>query len=230
MILNDRQSEIIEILRSEKRASVTSLSKRLYVSEMTIRRDLRLLEDEGMIHRYNGGAVYADELSKLPIAMRSLLNAEEKETICNKTTQYLHNTISVFIDSSSTCSHIIPILTKFSDVTIITNSIQNLLIAAEHHIPCRILGGIYYEKDRCTVGHITDEQVLQYHIDIGFFSAAGLSESGDITDYDNEQTSVRLAAMKNCNKVIFLFDSSKLNQTGLFTLCNAKDVDEIITI
>ena len=78
MPLNERQSEILEELKKEKRMSVKKIAAFCYVSEMTVRRDLKKMESEGCLKRYNGGAVFLQSESMLPIYLRKLLHAKQK--------------------------------------------------------------------------------------------------------------------------------------------------------
>ncbi len=77
-VLSERQEKILQILKEKHRASVVFLSKTLFVSEMTVRRDLKALEVSGYIERYNGGAVYSEDEIRLPLYCRDKLHNREK--------------------------------------------------------------------------------------------------------------------------------------------------------
>ncbi len=230
MVLNERQSSIVELLKSEGRVSVKKLSKRFFVSEMTIRRDLKELEKNGFLQRYNGGAVYNSDYDRFPIESRKLLHKEQKKLLSEKTRKYLHDGMSVYIDSSSTCLYVIPVLSEYKNLRLITNSVQCLLLASKYHIPCIMAGGEWYEHDMCTVGGETDAFLRRMNTNIGFFSALAVSDDGIISDDDSLQTSARRAAMENCEKIIFMFDSTKTHKKCLYTIAEADDVDEILIV
>ena len=78
MELNLRQKEIMKILELKGSVSVYELSKTLFASEMTIRRDLTDMEKGGFLRRYRGGAVLKINLGEMPISERLLLHKEEK--------------------------------------------------------------------------------------------------------------------------------------------------------
>ena len=84
-------------------APVKKLAVHFYVSEMTVRRDLKELELLGHLKRYNGGAVYCAESNMLPIESRKLMHAGEKRRHSEAARKYMHDSMTVFIDSSSTC-------------------------------------------------------------------------------------------------------------------------------
>lgn len=230
MILNDRQAKMVEVIKNNKRVSVKKLSGDFFVSEMTIRRDLKELEKAGYIQRYNGGAVYLDEYETIPIESRKLLNIAEKKEISKKADKYINDFITVFIDSSSTALYIIPFLKQYKEITVVTNSVQCILAASKYHLKCILAGGNYYENDMCTVGSETDGFLRRINVDVGFFSSRGLSDDGIISDNNEMQTSARRAIMMNCKKKIFLFDHSKQNRKYIYTVCTVDEVDDIIII
>ena len=230
MVLNDRQAEIMDLIKENGRVSTKELSKTLFVSEMTVRRDLTEMEKCGYLKRYKGGAVYMGGEEFLPVQARVNVHYKEKRLVSAKIKKYLKDGMTVFIDSSSTCEFIIPLLKDYENVLVVTNSVFNMLAAAEYHIKCLGTGGEYDEHDMCFVGAHTDEFLRNVNVDIAFFSARGISSDGVITDSDVLQTSARKAIMKNSLKNVFLFDGSKKNKKYPYTLARAEDVDEVITI
>lgn len=229
-MLNKRQEEILDILRKEKRASVSRLSALCYVSEMTVRRDLEELKANGYIERYHGGAVYLGSDSYPPISSREVLHRDEKKILAKSIQKYLKDSMTVYIDSSSTCSYVIPLLAEYKNITVVTNSVYALLKAAQYHIPCIVTGGEYDEYDMCLVGHHAENLVGDINIDIGFFSSLGISEDGLITDNNERQTAIRKAALKNTAVKIFLFSSEKMNQKYLYTVCRRNQADQVVVI
>lgn len=225
----ERQKLILGILRRQQRASVKELAQTCAVSEMTIRRDLRELESSNSIQRYAGGAVYREDES-LPIRYRDKLNASAKRALAESVRPLLQDGLSVYIDSSSTCAYILPLLTEYKDIRIVTNSVHNLLIAARYHYPCLLCGGEYLESEMCTYGDAAEEMLQHINIDIGFFSSLGLSEDGSITDREPQPTQVRKAALQRTAIKVFLFDRSKQGKKYLYTLCHAEEVDRVIVV
>ena len=145
--MNERQKEILGILYQRGRATVRELSKTLFVSEMTVRRDLTEMEKGGFLRRYRGGAMLKINTGEMPIGERLLLDRKEKEEIAGKCVRYLSDDITVFIDSSSTCQYIIPYLSQYKNITVVTNSISALLTLGKMHIFTILIGGEYYGHD-----------------------------------------------------------------------------------
>lgn len=227
MKLEGRKKDIFDILCEKKRISVSELSMLLYVCEMTIRRDLSEMEKQGLIKRYRGGAIYI-EGTELPVSIRMYLSEDEKRILAKKAEIYLSDNTNVYIDSSSTCQYIIPHLKKYSNIKIVTNSINALLSAAKLHIPCFLIGGEYYEQDMCFMGSVSERYAENINVDTAFFTTRGLSTDGIISDPDLAQTMVRYSIMKNAKKNIFLFEKEKIGKKYFHTLCRADSVDGII--
>lgn len=230
MILNDRQNELLKLLKQHGRMSVKKLAEHFYVSEMTVRRDLKEMENCGYLQRYNGGAVYMRENALLPFDLRKFTHLKEKKQIIENAKKYLADSLTVFIDSSSTCLYIIPALAEYKDIKLVTNSVQSLMAAAEYHIPCIISGGMFYESDMCCVGSLAEEFLRNINVDIAFFSASAISDDGVISDTDISQTAVRKIIMQNSDKNIFFLDKEKCGKKHMYTLCRKEKADDVIIL
>ncbi len=228
MELDSRKKEILNMLHEKGRVTVDGLAKALYVSEMTIRRDLSEMEKGGYLRRYRGGAVLKIDNREMPITERMYIDEDEKKALCQRCIPYLGDGLTVYLDSSSTCLYLIPHLQKFKNMLIVTNSVQVILNASEFHIPCLLIGGEYYEQDMCLVGSIAEQYARDLNIDVAFFTTAAYSEDGIISDFDVKQTMIRKIILKNAKKSIFLFEHSKIGLRMTYTLCRREDVTEVI--
>ena len=228
MELENRKKDILDILYEKERVSVSELAKVLFVSEMTIRRDLKELEENGILKRYRGGAVLTVMSNELPASKRFFLDEDEKKDLGKQAATHLSDNISVFIDSSSTCQYVIPYIKNFENITLITNSINALLAATKNQIKCVLIGGEYYSKDECFVGALARRFAEDFNVDVAFISSLGLSDDGVISDSDLEQTMIRRSILTRAGKKIFLFEKNKLNKKYLYTLCRSSDADCII--
>ncbi len=228
--MNERQDQIIDYLNIHKQATVAELAGKLYVSEMTIRRDLAYLEKKGHLKRYHGGAITPEQVIMQPLQIRMHHSNKEKAKLASMADEYIEDGQMIYLDSSSTCSYLIPYIAKHEAVTVVTNSSRNLRLLSERNIPTILIGGNYYEKDMCCIGEGTVAQIKRMNYDIGFFSSAGCVDDGRITDSEPHQTAIRVAAMENSRKTIFMFDSTKLGKLYPYTVCNTRDVYRVITI
>ena len=227
--MKERHKEILEILYRNGRASVAELTRALFVSEMTVRRDLIEMERGGFLRRYRGGAVLKINMGEMPIGERLLLDRREKEELAKKCTEYLSDNATVFIDSSSTCQYILPYLSQYENITVVTNSVSALLTLGKLHVFTILVGGEYYEQDMCTVGSLAERYVSNLNVDVAFYTTSAISDDGVISDFDLKQTMIRSYMMKNASKNVFLFEKEKFGKKHLYTLCRAEDATAVLT-
>ncbi len=228
--MNERQRQIIDYLNTRKQATVAELAGKLYVSEMTVRRDLAYLEQKGHLKRYHGGAVAPEQVIMQPLQIRTHHNNKEKAELAAIAAEYIQDGQTIYLDSSSTCSYLIPHIAKRDGVTVVTNSARQLLLLSDRNIPTILIGGNYYEKDMCCIGESAVSQIRRMNYDVGFFSSTGYIEGGKITDSEPHQTAIRVTAMENSKSSIFLFDHTKLGKLYPYTVCNAAEAYRVITL
>lgn len=230
MKFNDRQNELLSILQKRERASVGFLAKALFVSEMTVRRDLALLEKEGLLRRYHGGAVAPEEYIEYPIGVRMHVKEKEKRALADAAEKYLADGQLIYMSNSSTAAHIIPLLKKYKGVRVITNSIQFLLMLSRLSIPCTLTGGEYMERERCLYGTVAIECLSKINPDLAILSCDGITPDGRITALDENVTLLERIVVRNAKTVVVLADSDKMGLQFPHTVCHKDDAKEIIVL
>lgn len=125
MIPKERQDAILETLNNKGYISVEELSKKLYVSLATIRRDLNELEKNGFLKRTHGGASFISQDHMITsIDYRTNWNSEEKIKIAKKAALLVDNGMNIFIDSSSTTLWLAQELDNKKDLNVLTNNVS----------------------------------------------------------------------------------------------------------
>lgn len=228
MALNERQNQIIKLLEKERRLSVATLAKTLFASEMTIRRDLKLLEREGLLKRYHGGALVQNDYIEYPLALRLHVNEKEKRELAMRVSQYVKDGQTIFLTNSSSCAYIIPSLKNYKNLLVITNSVQFATALSHLEIKCILAGGEYRESENCLVGRETERFLRSVNADIAFLSCDGCSNDGVITVNDAANAEIVKIAYQNSLKRIFLVHRSKLGSKYTYTICKTDEADEII--
>lgn len=226
MQLTGRRREIFSLLCKERSMTVEGLAGILYVSPMTVRRDLAALEAQGFITRYRGGAV-ARTAGVLPVSERMHLEEDEKRALCERAATYLADGQTVFVDFSSTCQFLLPHLKKFSDIRLVTNSVKALTAAEALQIPCFLLGGDYCARDMCTLGPAAERAADAVNPDVAFFSAQGYAD-GRITDATLPAVTFRERIVKNAALSVFLFERAKCGRIYPHTLHLGKGRQAVI--
>lgn len=228
MELTGRGRQIFSMLCERRRMSVAELSKILYVSEMTVRRDLAELERQGFVTRYRGGAVARTE-GALPVSERMHLEEEEKQALCRRAAAYLADNLTVFVDFSSTCQFLIPHLRRHQGIRLITNSLAALTAAEALKIPCFLLGGEYFAQDMCTLGTATERNADMVNVDVAFFSLRGYSADGRMSDDLLPAVTLRERVASHARRSVFLFERAKLGKCYLHTL-RPPETTEVVVI
>lgn len=225
----ERQQEIVDILEKNGSISVNKLSKILYTSAPTIRRDLTVLENQGKILRTHGGAVLRKTAeNEIPLILREDSNNKSKKIIAQKASRFIKNGDVIFLDASSTVSYLIPNLKKFSDIIVVTNSPKTSVKLGEENIKNYCTGGLLLNQSIAYVGNAAEKFIADINADIFFFSSRGYCEDGYITDSSTEEAVIKKAMIKNANRSYYLCDTSKKGKKYMYNICKVSDVEKII--
>lgn len=226
----ERQTEILNILKEKKSISVNNLSKLLYVSAPTVRRDLTELEVQGKVLRTHGGVILRKTAeSEIPLMLREDQNQISKKRIAQKAAEYVKNGDVIFLDASSTAAYLVPFLENLSDIVVMTNSPKTSIKLGEKNIKNYCTGGLLLPHSVAYVGNAVGEFAANINADVFFFSSRGYTEDCFITDSSIEEATAKRVMMKNAQRVYYLSDSTKKNKKYIYNICSVKDVDGIIT-
>ena len=184
----EREQRILEILLKEKKVSVKDLSKRLFTSEPSIRRDLVSLENQHLLKRIYGGAILEENDTtrhRIPFILREMDQQQEKIRIAQRAASFINDGTVIFLDASSSAYNMIPYLSSKKDLTIITNGVKALMNLSETHIRTVSTGGVLLNSSYALVGDESYKTIDRYNADFFFFSCRGLSDDGELTDIPN---------------------------------------------
>lgn len=227
MLQIERQEQILELLHQKDALRVGQIAAALYTSEATVRRDLAQMEAHGLVRRVYGGVVL--EKQNLPLDLRLNEHAAAKKEIAERASALLFDGCSIFLDASSTVAHLLPYLTKFEHLTVITNSHRAIETMLQNKINFICTGGRMVASNQAYVGPIAEETLKNLHVDLAFFSSQGVSADGEITDFSEEETSLRRVLLQRAKRSVFLCDSSKLGKQYLYRLGNLSEMSDVIT-
>ena len=230
MELNNRQKKILQTVNNTGAVKVAELSRSLYFSEMTIRRDLQLMENEGLLKRVHGGAVMNESEFQYPIWYRMEINKEQKKELALRAAKYLHDGQVIFFNTSSTLAYLLPYLQQYKNLQIITNSVPQLFQISKMHIPCYLTGGRYNEIEGSLSGRQAESFLKSINPDIAFLSCEGLSTDGLVTDSDADLAEIDKIAVERAKTAVLLMDRSKLNSLHTYTVCRADQLTEVILL
>lgn len=230
MSINLRHKEILNILEKNGAISIRELVSLLYVSEATVRRDLTALEKAGSIKRTFGGAKpITDTKDQIPLSIRESLDARAKNEICKRAAQLIKEGDTIFLDGSSTVQYLVKYISGIKDLVVVTYSIKTAELMCRNHIKTYCAGGLMLENSLVCIGNKTAEFASTINADICFISCKGMDCNGKFTDTSEEETAIRKAFMKNCGFRVMLMTQNKLNSKYLHTLCEASEIDCLIS-
>lgn len=205
-----RRRAIIERLNQEGEVSVDELSKAFSTSEVTIRKDLAELENNGLLLRKFGGAVLlpkeSSELSSEKVSTRKIAIAKLAATLIKD-----HNRI--IIDSGSTTSALIPELKNKLGLVVMTNSLHvaNSVLEQENEPKVLMTGGTWDSQSHSFQGQMAEQMLRAYNFDQAFLGAAGIDIERGTTTF-NELTHLSRVMAEVSNQVIVLAESEKLQR------------------
>ena len=227
----DRQQRIAAIVKESSRVSVEELARTLATSHETVRRDLALLSERGVVRKVHGGAVHAQTALESPYGDRSLSARAEKQAIAERAAQLFEPGDSLLIDSGSTTTAFAEALGRAGRFSVITNSIMvaKELWNSSKRSEVYLLGGRYSGENHETVGPHAIEEIQRLHADHAVLTIGAIDPTGIFMDYNADEAYVARAMMVNARQTTVLADSSKLCRHALFQVCEASQVHRLVT-
>ena len=225
--MNNRQLSILEKISNTDNINVKQIAEEFGVSQVTVRNDLKTLEEGGMLQRYHGGAkaVSGDDILK-----RMPANYDVKLQIAKEAAKHVSDGETVMIESGSTNALLAKELTKKKDITIITNSaFIARYIRSDSGIKITLIGGDYQHESEVMVGPLARLCISQFNVDKLFVGVDGFSETSGCTCINMMRAEAAQVMAERANKIYILTDSSKFTNVGVATLFMADEVDVVIT-
>ncbi len=225
--MRERQTKILDIIGEKKRITVQELSEVLKVSDVTIRKDLSVLEEKGLIKREHGFATLPESDD---VSTRLLFNYETKRTIARKALESICEGESVMIESGSCCALLAEeIAQNRRDVTIITNSIFiATFLRNKRGSRVILLGGEFQPEAQVMVGPLVKKCAENFFVDKFFIGTDGFNERGAMSGDLMRAEAVRNMA-QSARQAIILTESKKFSQVGVVPLLTYKELDTIYT-
>ncbi|MBR4152187.1 MAG: DeoR/GlpR transcriptional regulator [Selenomonadaceae bacterium] len=225
--MRERQIQILDIIGNKKRVTVLELVEILKVSEVTIRKDLSVLEEKGLLKREHGFATLPESDD---ISTRLLFNYELKRRIAKKVLESIKDGETLMIESGSSCALLAEeIVLNRRGVTIITNSVF-IATFLRDKVGARLilLGGEFQAEAQVMVGPLIKKCAENFHVEKFFMGTDGFNESGAMSGDLMRAEAVRNMAESAREKII-LTESKKFSMAGVVPLLTYNEIDAIYT-
>lgn len=218
MFIEERHSHILALIKEQGRVEVSEISKLFKISEDSARRDLRLMEEKGLVKRTYGGAILPSKVGEFNRFQEpDGINPELKTAIAQKAASLVKDGNTILLDASSTIAAIIPWLERVTELTVITNSIiiayhaMNTLLGSKLFM----IGGLV-DLDRANTTSIESLKTVQsFTVDQAFIGPCSISPDLDLCSTSFDEAELKKAMIDSAREVIILADSSKFGQRFL---------------
>lgn len=236
MYAEERRRQIASLTAVEGRVNVTELAERFDVTAETIRRDLAVLDREGVVHRVHGGAVASQsfQTTEFTLDARSRSASSAKLAIAKAAMNYLpKGQGSIFLDAGTTINalaDLIGVHPAANNLSIVSNSLPIALSLASNGVPdVQLLGGTVRAITQAVVGDTALRTMALMRADVAFMGTNALTLDHGLSTADSQEAAMKSAFVTHAHKVVVLCDSTKLGNDYLVSFASIEDIDVIIT-
>ena len=228
---DERRERIIEVLGQQDEVGVVELSQRLGVSEVTTRKDLQQLEEQGYLTRVRGGAVVSGRGQlELRFAARQQVNLDEKRRIAARSVELINPGSTIFLDGSTTAFQMTRLLRHMQNLTVITTGLYAALeLSFAPDVTTIVVGGILRRRTSSLVDALSPKLLRRLHVDIAFLSCRGYSIQHGMMESDLREAQMKRAMAETAVQKIALIDHSKFAQSFVATSLLSEEIDLLLT-
>lgn len=237
--VSPRQTELLRFLKEKGHVTISDLTSHLSVSEQTIRRDLKRMEEAGLLSRYHGGATALPEqkadgargrLVNKSISEREISMVREKDAMAREVARLIPDGSSVFITIGTTVERVARELTSKKDLLVITDSLRVAEILY-HYDNIRVIipsgqlspsnGGIEGPQTIADLGH--------FRADFFVTSVGAVAPDGTLLDFNLSEVEAAKMMMQNARHSVLVCDHSKYTAAASIELGRLRDMNYFVT-
>lgn len=227
----ERHRFILERIQRNGTAYVNELSEELNVSSVTIRKDLKLLEEKKLLFRSHGSASVIDPYIKdRSVTLKESMQMEEKMRIAQKAVEMVTPEDSIILASGTTVLQVAKSIQHCERLVVLTSSTNvTLELVKTPNIEIVQLGGIVRRSSTSVVGHYAEEMLKNFACSKLFLGVDGIDMEFGLTTANIEEAHLNQIMIKSAQKTIVVADSTKFGREGFGKICDVDLVDFIIT-
>jgi DeoR family glycerol-3-phosphate regulon repressor len=228
---NPRQSGLLDAVRAQGSATVEALAARFGVTLQTVRRDVKLLSDAGLLARFHGGVrLPASTTENIAYRQRQALNDDAKRRIAQAVAAQVPEGCSLILNIGTTTEAIARALVHRRGLRVITNNLNVAAILSDNP-DCEVIvaGGQVRPRDRGIIGETTVEFISQFRVDIGVIGISGIEADGTLRDFDVREVKVAQAIIRASRQVWLAADHSKFDRPAMVEVGWLDQVDQLFT-
>lgn len=230
MISLRRQKRLLEYIAAHQSAQVTELGTAFGVSVSTVRRDLKEMEQSGLVRRVHGGVVLAEERDESPRVQRTGHRPDQKRRIAQAAAALVGDGSTIIISAGTTTGAMVPFLTGKRDLTVITNALHVACQLTNYpQITLIVLGGWLRHSESSLLGHLTAQALEDLRADQIFHGTFGIDLDHGLTGAYLQEVETDRQLIAAAREMIVLADSSKFGRLGSVRLAPFEAIARVIT-
>jgi DeoR/GlpR family transcriptional regulator of sugar metabolism len=231
MIREERLRRMQEIFLKEGFVTSAKLARTLGVSEISIRRDLSVLSDRGLVQRIRGGAIMLPQPSpEPPIIKRLVQQKENKEAIARAAASQIQDGDLIFLGSGSTTAYITQYLTEYQSLTVVTNALNvSTSLAIAPNITVVVLGGMMRHAELSLVGHIAEQSLNEVAFDKAIIGIPAINLKAGLTNNYLPEVVTDRVILNKARQVILIADHTKVGKIASAFVASLDKISVFIT-
>ncbi|MBD0710377.1 MULTISPECIES: DeoR/GlpR family DNA-binding transcription regulator [unclassified Streptomyces] len=241
LLAEQRRALILDEVRRRGGVRVNELTRRLSVSDMTIRRDLDALARQGMLAKVHGGAVPVAEPSthEPGFEAKSALEPSAKDEIARVAAALVAPGTAIALSGGTTTYALARHLLEVPDLTVVTNSVRvadvfhearpNAGSEARRGAATVVLTGGVRTPSDALVGPVADRAVRSLHFDLLFLGVHGISVEAGLSTPNLAEAETNRCLMRSARRVVVVADHTKWGKVGLSSFADLTEVDTWVT-
>ncbi|WP_311406661.1 DeoR/GlpR family DNA-binding transcription regulator [Liquorilactobacillus uvarum] len=215
MLAEERQQVILSMLKTSSVVKLQDICKKVTCSESSVRRDLQLLEEKGLLIRVHGGAKVKHSLQReLDMTGKSLRNVQQKSSIAKFAAEQIQDEDVVYLDAGTSTLAMIQFLHSGQRLTVVTNGVVHASALADRNIRTILVGGELKTTTKAIVGIETVNSLHHYRFNKAFLGTNGVHPRFGYTTPDPDEAAVKKTALDQSEKNYILADESKIDQVS----------------
>lgn len=229
--ITERHQIILKKLGETGHVNVQELSSQMMVSDVTIRKDLKLLEDKNLLFRTHGGASKVNPYtSDKPVAEKERINSEEKKAIAKTAAAMIGHNDSIIIASGTSMLALARAIHPEGHLTVITSAL-NVALELSHHLNVEVLqlGGQLRQNSSSVMGPYAEQILADVSCSILFLGVDGIDLDMGLTTTSLMEARLNQKMIDSAQVTVVLADSSKFGKRGLGKICALDQIQHVIT-
>lgn len=211
--------------------SYHQLTDQLGVSHMTVRRDAAVLAEQGRLRLTQGGVAAVHSMGAEPArSAKAMVNTPEKEAIARAATEYVEDSMVIYLDAGTTIQSMGPLLRDRQDLTVVTNDLSTAASFLEHpNVDLIVVGGRIDKANHSSVGRLAAMTLSELSFDIAFISCSSWDVRHGLTTPIEAKIDLKRTAVSAASRSILLADSAKYGSFAKHRVAHLRELDAIIS-